>query len=190
MKYWWKALGYCIIALIASSSMLGAVAKDAGMEDSCRSFVRTFYAWYNAPSAKAKEEHSPEEAIQRRSSAFDPELLRQLVKDYDAQSKVTGEIVGLDMDPFLATNSVPYEGYVVGKIIPKADTYLAEIYGTNLGKKSSEPVVVPELRYKNDRWQFVNFHYLKPKFPENENLLSILKVLREEREKNKSDTSQ
>ena len=91
--------------------------------------------------------------------------------------------MGLDMDPFLATNAEPYEQYSVGKVTSKGDVYLAEVFGTTKGKKTDKPVVTPELRFKDKHWEFTNFHYGKSEFPENENLLSILKCLRESRAK-------
>ena len=46
------------------------------------------------------------------------------------------------------------------------------------GKKNEKESVVAELSPANGGWQFVNFHY-----EESQNLMSILKTLRDEREK-------
>ncbi len=81
--------------------------------------------------------------------------------------------------PFLDTNAEPYKHYIAGKVTPRAGTYWVEVFGTDTGKKSDKPVATPELRYKDKCWQFVNFHYGKTKFAEDENLLSLLKTLRE-----------
>jgi hypothetical protein len=43
--------------------------------------------------------------------------------------------------------------------------------------------VVPELLMNDGHRIFVNFHYKEYKYPEHENLLSILKVLRKSRQK-------
>jgi len=183
MKFSWKALTCCTLALIAGSIGLGVQAKGSPMEESCSSFVQGFYSWYIKPSGKPPKEHTDQEVLKAKSSSFDAELRRQLKVDYDASAKVSGEIVGLDMDPFLATNAEPYEHYSIGKITEKNGAYLVEVYGTTKGKKTDKPVVTPELKFKDKHWEFTNFHYGKSEFPENENLLSILKCLRESRAK-------
>jgi hypothetical protein len=112
------------------------------------------------------------------------ELRRQLKKDEDAQARNTdGGIVGLDFDPFLATNGDPYEHYLAGKVTVKSDRYWVEVYGRPSREKSEKPVVVPELMFKDGRWIIVNFHYGKSEYPVNENLLSLLKFLRADRQK-------
>jgi hypothetical protein len=177
-----KALGCLVFAIVVCSMALGARA-EVSQEQSGRNFVQEFYSWYNKPAAKPGQERTPKEALKLRSDAFDAELRNRLKEDFDAQAKVTGEIVGLDMDPFLDTNSDPYERYVTGKVTPKAGAFLVDIYGMNAGKKTAKPVVTPEVKYQGRHWQFVNFHYSKSKFPENDNLLSVLKALRQSREK-------
>jgi len=59
----------------------------------------------------------------------------RLQKDSNAQAKVSGEIVGLDMDPFLATNAEPHQHYTVGKITTKGTSYWADVYGSDKGKR-------------------------------------------------------
>ena len=48
--------------------------------------------------------------------------------------------------------------------------------------KNKEPSVEPELIFKDGRWLFVNFRYAEGK--DGDDLMSILKLLREERQKN------
>ncbi|HEY9712049.1 MAG TPA: hypothetical protein V6C72_01190 [Chroococcales cyanobacterium] len=183
MKITRNRLFCCTFALITGSSMNSGMAKDTPMELSCRQFVQSFYSWYK-PEGKDDSPYSTEDAIKKKTNDFDPELRRKLQDDCDAQAKAEGEIVGLDMDPFLNTNSDPYQRYITGKITPKAGAYLVEVYGINSGKKTNKPIVIPEARYKDKHWQFVNFHYGKSNIPVNENLVSILKCLREDRDKN------
>jgi len=144
--------------------------------------VQGFYDWYLKQTLNEKAGPASDLALKYKSSSFAPELLRRLKEDSAAQAKVSGEIVGLDFDPFLNAQDVG-ERYVVGKITPKQGSYWAEVYGVWNGKKSQKPDVVPELIFKDRHWLFVNFHYGKSKYPENENLLSILRVLREDRRK-------
>jgi hypothetical protein len=150
---------------------------------SCQTFVQGFYNWYFQLSKKETKVTTSDLALKYKSSAFSPELLRRLKEDSDAQNKAQGELVGLDFDPFLATNDDPFESYVVGNVSPKGKGYLVQIYGIHDGKKSKEPAVEPELIFNNGHWTFVNFHYEISKIKENENLLSVLKVLSEDRQK-------
>lgn len=156
-------------------------AESTPLEKSCGRFVQSFYDWYSKPDVKTHKEHTPERAIIEKSTLFDEQLKRELKIDSDAQAKGEGDIVGLDFDPFLSTNSEPFEHYSLGKIIAKPQSYLVEVFGTTKGKKTAKPVVVAELKNKGNQWKFVNFHYEKSKYPENENLLSVLKTLRESR---------
>ncbi|MBS2005622.1 MAG: hypothetical protein JST01_01185 [Cyanobacteria bacterium SZAS TMP-1] len=180
MKLSLKSLSCGAVAFIACSSW--AQAKDSAVEASCRNFVQSFYAWY-VPPAKSGVERSSDDALKLKKGDFDAELRRALKEDSDAQAKVPGEIVGLDMDPFLNTNAEPYEHYTVGKVTANGANYWAEVFGTTKGKKTDKPVVTPELSYKDKHWQFVNFHYGKSEFPQNESLLTVLKALKESRAK-------
>jgi len=169
---------------LAINFSLGALGQSQpGNPKSCRTFVEGFYNWYVPETKKENAGCSSYLALKYKGSAFSPELLRELKIDQAAQEKAVGELVGLDFDPFLATNDDPYERYVVGNASPKGDRYWVQIYGIHAGKKSKTPVVVPELVFTHGRWTFVNFHYEISKFPENENLLSVLNVLKKDREK-------
>ncbi len=172
-------------SFIASGIVFGQSvnAEGTASEKSCAGFVQSFYDWYSTPDLKTHKEHTPEHAIVDKSTMFDEQLKRDLKADFDAQAKVSGEIVGLDFDPFLSTNAEPFKHYSVGKIISKPQSYWVEIFGITNGKKTPKPVVVAELKSKANQWKFVNFHYGKSEFPENENLISVLKALRESRKK-------
>lgn len=160
----------------------GSVSAAPSTNDiqSCRRFVQSFYHWYTAPGSK---EDQLGITLKTRPNDFSPSLLRMLKEDAAAQAKVTGELVGLDFDPVLATNDTPYETYAVGKVYAKGGTYWGEIYGIHDKKQSDKPVLQPEMAFRNGHWQFVNFHYQPGKYPVNENLISILEVLKKDREK-------
>lgn len=142
-------------------------------------FVEQFYSWY-----AAKPEKTLETALDKKPQAFDPNLMSLLKADIKASSEVPDEIVGLDFDPITSTNAENADKYVVGKVIPKGKTQWVELYGIYAGKKSAKPVVTPEVEFKDNHWVFVNFHYGKSEFPENENLVSVLKVLAKDRKAN------
>jgi hypothetical protein len=53
----------------------------------------------------------------------------------------------------------------------------------SMRKRSSNPDVVPELAFENGQWIFTNFHYGKTGSPVNENLVSVLQILKKDRRK-------
>lgn len=164
-------------ALILFSPTLQAQGKTPqDLQKECKTFVQKFYDGY------ATKTNSLELVLRDKKSDFTPQLYLALKEDTDAQSKVQGETVGLDFDPILAAQDVG-DRYIVGNVTPKGGAYWVEVFGVWNGKKNTTPDVVPELVFQEGHWQFTNFHYQKSKFPENENLLSILKVLKANRQK-------
>lgn len=145
-------------------------------ESLCRQFVVDFYKWY-APK------HTLEDAVKERGSQFSAKLYRALKKDIDAASKSPGEIVGLDFDPILNGQDIA-DRYRVGKCRKKDGKYFVDVYSEWKDPsvpKTKGPDIVTELSMQNGRYVFDNFHYGETKFKENENLLSILKVLENDR---------
>jgi len=175
---------YIIVLFLLSANCVGAQAdNNATAENSCKAFVQQFYNWYNSEANKKSDGPSSDLALKYKPSVFSPELLRLLKADAAASSKAKGEVVGLDFDPFLATNAGPSDRYVTGVVSKKGDHFWVQIYGIIAGKKSDKPVVEPELASVKGKWQFVNFHYGKTDIPVNENLVSVLKVLANDRQK-------
>ena len=152
----------------------------------CGSFVQQFYNWYvakqNALTKRNSRESALEVALRDKRSFFSPELVKDLKEDLAASKKSPEEIVGLDFDPFLNAQDIA-EHYVVGNVTPKGDHYWVEVFGVWNGQKNSKPDVVPELASENGHWIFTNFHYGKTDIPVNENLVSILEVLKKDRRK-------
>ncbi|MBX9938313.1 MAG: hypothetical protein K2Y32_03640 [Candidatus Obscuribacterales bacterium] len=145
-------------------------------ESLCRQFVVDFYKWY-APK------HTLEDAVKERGSQFSAKLYKALVKDIDAAGKSPDEIVGLDFDPILNGQDIA-DRYRVGKCRKKDGKYFVDVYSEWKDPsvpKSKGPDIVTELSMQNGRYVFDNFHYGETKFKENENLLSILKVLENDR---------
>jgi hypothetical protein len=157
-------------------------SETGDSDQSCRDFVQRFYDWY---FLKALDLHAgrPEDlALRYRSAEFSSELVRELREDFKAQDEDPGEIVGLDFDPFLASQDRS-EHVVVARVRHKNGSYLVQVYGMSAGTRSER--VVPELVRQNGQWVFVNFHYpdVDHDPAKNGDLLSILKSLREDRQK-------
>jgi hypothetical protein len=179
------------IALILFSLGVGALQSQtpttASQPQDCGPFVQQFYNWYvtkeNALMKRNSLESALEVTLREKRSSFSPELVKGLKEDLAASKKSPGEIVGLDFDPFLNAQDIA-ERYLVGKITPKGDHYWVEVFGVWEGQKNPNPDVVPELAFENGQWIFTNFHYGKTSIPVNENLVSVLQILKKDRQKN------
>lgn len=176
-------ISWSVCLVLAISCLLPAQEKSLrDNHKSCREFVQGFYDWYVPKTRKLNAGRSWDLALKYRRAAFSPELVRRLREDSEAQAKVAREIVGLDFDPFLNSQD-PDERYVVGNIAAKGDTYWIDVHSLRSGQKSEKPVVVAEVVPEGERCLFVNFHYGKSEQPERENLLGVLKSMRQNREK-------
>lgn len=172
----------CLIATalltIAMYPVTGADAANASNtnagEGICRTFVQSFYTWYLKQPNSAR-------AYKNRKNSFSPELFKALNDDYAASQKVSGEIVGLDFDPFLSTNAEPHAKYVASKVTKKGNNYLVQVDGSG-GNRTDHTVIVPEVACEDGKCQFVNFHYPQSK-PPDDSLMSILKMLADDRRK-------
>lgn len=155
-----------------------------GAPESPSDFVRHFYAWYVPRTLSQHSVPAYEFTLRTKKGLFTPSLFSALKEDLDAAAKVSDEIVGLDFDPFLNTQD-PCKRYEVGKTIQRGDAYWVEVYGICSGKKSEKPDVWPEVVRVDGHWLFGNFHYEHQagEYPDSADLLGILKILREDREK-------
>lgn len=142
------------IFLLGSAS---AWADEAGQKRAA-DFARKFYAWYVPIALKPLKEPSSNVAIAKRGSLFDPPLLKALKEDAEASQKSSGDIVGLDFDPFLYAQDID-DKYVVGGVTEEGGLYLVEVYGVSKGKREKTPSVVAELKPAKDSFVFSNFRY-------------------------------
>jgi hypothetical protein len=182
-------LSRTFIALILFSFGVGALQAQTPTTPSqpqdCGPFVQQFYDWYAAKENALMKSNSLESALEvalrEKRSSFSAELVKGLKEDLAASKKSPDE-VGLDFDPFLNAQDIA-ERYFAGKITPKGDHYLVEVFGVWGGQKKSSPDVVPELALENGQWIFTNFHYGKTDIAVNENLVSVLQILKKDRRK-------
>ncbi len=166
----------------------GAQAEHASAlqmdEPSCREFVQQFYDWYVSRAElhlKSRLAGPPSnDVLQFRPQSLSAELAQALKEDIEAQAKVKDDLVGLDFDPFLNSQDVISKFEVAGVRV-KDGRCNAVVNGIEGGKK--QELVMPELTASGGTWVFVNFHYGKSEFSQDENLLSTLKLLSDERKK-------
>lgn len=170
-----SAIMICSLGLCASCAQHAQAATDQNSSESLKVFVQSFYNWYVPRALGDNTSPSWNIALTQKSSMFNQKLADALKKDSIAQVQSPGEIVGLDFDPFLASQD-PCERYEVGKVTQKYNSYFIEIFGVCSGKRNTKPDVIAELTWKYTSWKFVNFYYQN-----NKDLLSVLKSLQEGR---------
>lgn len=185
MKIVWAAVYLNVVLLAAATSSLGQTSGvPSGPQKTCRQVAQGFYDWYVTFALKVQDSDASDVALRDKPSVFSPELFRALKEDSQAQQKADGDLVGLDFDPFLNTQD-PAPRYVLGNVTAKADRCTVEVQSVDSGRTSLKPNVVAELALKDGKWLFVNFHYGKSQWSADENLVAILKKLREDRERRK-----
>jgi hypothetical protein len=180
MRRWKPTIFYLLLVTGACSFQDSGTKDDAngqamsrneiGTPETLLGFVQSFYDWYRPLTADVKEAPAWRSVLQYKKSALTPELARALEADLETQAAATGELVGLDADPFLNSQD-PCMRYEAGKASQKGESYLVDIHAVCLGNRSEAPVVVAELLPKGSSWVFVNFHYPKEKG----DLLTMLK---------------
>jgi hypothetical protein len=179
-------LGIIILCVSICSNVIGKSSIDH--KESARVFVQRFYNWYLVLWSEAKKNPSPgptsEVAINQRPECFDLQLRRALSEDDSAQSK-SGDIVGLDFDPFLRCQEL-LGNYQTGNVRQAGNKFLVDIRNIEKGSpkkeiRDAELRVVVELVRRNGHWIFINFIY--PDKNGNSNLPDILKSLRKDRVK-------
>lgn len=186
MKLFENLAAFVLILVAGVQNAGGQGTAAPAPSQACAEFVGQFYNWYLAKETALMKENSRKMALEvalvEKKSSFSPGLVKALKEDLAASKKSPGEIVGLDFDPILDAQDLG-ERYLVGKVMPKGDHFLVEVFGIWGGKKNAKPDVVPELVFEKGHWIFVNFHYDSAGIPENENLLSVLQELKKSREK-------
>jgi hypothetical protein len=138
--------------------------------------AREFYAWYVPLAQHGTPEGSAEVyLLKHRPETLTERLAKALQADYDASAANSEEIVGLDGDPILDTQD-PCESYEVGKPKINGIQALIPVYKTCLGKRSY--ALTAEFWHQGKLWRLANVRY-----PRGQDLLSLLRTLREDRER-------
>jgi hypothetical protein len=166
-----KLAAFVVLEVIFLSGVRAQNRAVPELQKSCRNFAQSFYDWY-AP--RALKGGAPE-ALRQKGTLFTTELRQALKRDFDAQDRVNGEIVGIDFDPFLNSQD-PDDRYQIGPATVKDNVCIADVYGVTEGKKRPKPDLIAELKFRDGRWLFTNFHYGKGE------LSDLLATLRRDRE--------
>ena len=175
MKRIWMIITVAITCLPLAAQTPAPKSDEA----SCHTFVQNFYDWYSAHGTNF------ETAMKLKQAVLSNDLKQALLDDLAASRKSSDDIVGLDFDPFVNSQD-PARHYRVSKTSVKEGTCRAEVHGVpSTADRRSKPDATAELRFETGAWKFVNFHYGSENGPENENLMSILRQLKRDREKGK-----
>jgi hypothetical protein len=176
----WSAL--FVVSVIANAH--GAVAAPSkAVASSPQEFVQSFYDWYVVSKDNQPDIKGTQAVLKHKKQLLDATLYQKLLEDEQVSAKASGEIVGLDFDPFVNANGLIYTKYQAGAPLMNGAIYRVPVYGIERGKKIPKPVLEADVRKDNGRCVFTNFHFGKSEFPENENLLSVLNVLHKQRQK-------
>ncbi|MGH9406014.1 MAG: hypothetical protein ACRD3D_09295 [Terriglobia bacterium] len=177
-----RAFGIVAWSLLLAGSLCLPQAhgsNNGNAAEIVKGFVQGFYNWYVPGALKTQETPAWSVALKYKRSTLSPTLFRALKEDSDAQAKASGEIVGLDFDPFLNTQD-PCDRYEVGAVTPQKAGFQADIYGVCSGKRNEKPDVVAEVaRQQDGSWAFTDFVY--PAI--HRDLRGTLAALREQRQK-------
>ena len=165
---------FVAIFLLTSAYPIFAAEPDPAATKSLQRFVQEFYDWYAPHSVSDGPLPAVDLALKQKPSVFSARLGDALRDDSIARAKTPDMIVGLDFDPFLASQDpcVPYE---VGQVVKDGNRYKVSIFEACNGKKADRATVVAELEHKASSWVFVNFDY-----PGSGDLMTALGLLKKE----------
>jgi hypothetical protein len=159
---------YRLSLIFVIFGLCGAAAFDAPQV-----FVQRFYDWY-APRASTL---NWSDALKSKRSLFDLNLANALRADAEAQAKVSGDIDGLDFDPFLGSQD-PETKYLAANAVRTPAGYRVEVYAGTSRKRGVKSDVTVDLAMRGGDWVITDFRY-----PVGHDLLTTLRLLREERER-------
>jgi hypothetical protein len=152
-------------ALLALSSALVIAATETPI-----AFVQRFYDSYlrqNVPDWGR--------TVRTRRQLFAPALADALQEDSTAQAKATGDVVGIDFDPFLGSQD-PGNRFVARGAFPIPTGYRVQVYDIESGSRG-KPMVLVDIAPKDGSWIITDFRYPQT----SSELLSILRSLRQSR---------
>ncbi len=130
-------------------------------------FVREFYGWY---ATHVQNQSGPGwyAALSKNPPILDDRLLELLRADSAAQAAAMGEVMGIDWDPFLATQD-PCEAFEIQNVTEDANGGRIEVR-TSCYYVDSLPDVVAQVVRRGNGLVFTNFTYPR----EHTDLLKIL----------------
>ena len=136
----------------AASADANPISADTAVRSAAK-FTQDFYDWYRGQGDRM------DLALKDRRAAFEPTLLAALDADGAAQDRHPGEIVGLDWDPFTASQD-PCDPYHVAGAAWHGDTVNVPVWhGCKDEAPASKPDVIAQVMRTPTGWVFVDFRH-------------------------------
>jgi hypothetical protein len=162
---------------VAAQLSGGGPAKDSTAM--ARDAVAAFYAWYAPFTTRTSD--ADMHALRTPRWRFGPVLATALRADRAASAASPGEIVGLDMDPFLNTQD-PCKRYAPVAARRAGANFFVDVLGSGGCSRHTKPDVTVRLVFQQGKPVFINFIYSgKP----GDDLLHLLAALAAVRAKTK-----
>lgn len=150
--------GWPLVMLLLAFAAWPIPAPACGMGDgSASAFVTRFYERY-LDAARADPSAMPWVArLMDDGDCFGEALGQALRADVRAQAGASGEIVGIDFDPFLASQDP--EGYRLGSVQCTEERCRVELSMDSGGRKSAIDPVFILVDKRDGQWRIVDVEY-------------------------------
>lgn len=177
-----ECLAFAAQAAAPAAAPAHGTAQDVQAQ-SAQVFVQGFYDWYTGAVQK-DDNHADDEALAGKRWPMGAAIVAALKADEDAQAKSPDDIVGIDFDPYLNAQDTCFP-YKTGKVTQAGGLYRVEVFDSNCDDPHPErPTVIAVVQRRGASWEFVNFIYPGDAGQAGSDLLSVLKALKDDREKN------
>lgn len=153
--------------------LLSLPTSSAGDSDRvlAQNFVRDFYSWY-VPIANGHQKGiSSDVVLEKKPNLFYKPLLKALKFDAMRRMAVSGEINGLDFDPFLNSQD-PAPRYTPKGVQKWQGLYQVQIFESDSDGSNPRLAVTAEVRVNEGKCEFTNFYY-----PKGHSLMALLRRL-------------
>jgi hypothetical protein len=151
---------HCLAAFaLCIANALSAQLPMSSARDSVNRAVQGFYDWYLPRFAKPGKQDVMMLAATHGPLPFDKTLVHWLRVDSTARARATGEIDGLDGDPYLNAQD-PCDTYSVKAIRARGADFLVDVLGHGGCGAHQKPDVTVILRREGGRWTI--FEFLDP----------------------------
>jgi hypothetical protein len=145
---------WIVLIAVLLSGCERAPAPEADALDAARSF----YLWYQAPVESAGASGSFQRAIEQRPATFGADLRAALEADLAASKADPDYIVGLDFDPFTASQD-PCERYAPDSVtVLGATVRIAVVEHCSAATSRGVPLTI-EMREEDGAWRITDIEF-------------------------------
>lgn len=164
--------------------------KQNTQAQAAQAFVQGFYDWYVETSKRSHDQWPMDAALKSRRWPMSEAIIAGLKADEAAAAKDPDEVVGIDFDPFLNAQDECFP-YKAGQATQNGDRFEVQVFDSKTacpGDPNPQlPTVIVQVEPHKGSWIFTDFIYPGP--PQ-QDLLGVLKALKEERDKSPKQPDQ